>query len=158
MTKVRHGPHVCARALGCGLGWGRHLHLFTSMKLIPHFCPVCLQDSACKHGFLFLSNVPNSKTLRTSASLGRSSVIIAILACLWKPQSRQESNFLGRPRNWEHTPSHCGALGREAWSGLRACLQTPEAQAWPPGGRAVGGGSIQPGGRQVWSKSQLLQS
>lgn len=115
---IMNGPHMCARTYtqththfgGIKLGWGRPPHMSTLVKMIFHFCLVPLQDSACEHSFLFLSNVPNNKT---SVCLGRSTVIITVLACLWKPQGRQESNLYGWRRSQEHTSSHSAASGEE---------------------------------------------
>lgn len=136
------------RTLGVGLaGQGPCTHLpqrswyHTSAHAPPGLClqAQCSVPFKCpKH--------PN--TLRTSVSLGRSLVIITVPACLWKPQGRQESSLLGRLRNRERAPPHCGASGRS--------LEGSESLPVGTRGWAGGGTGRRVGGQHgTWSRAGL---
>lgn len=112
-------------------------------KLTRHFCSVVLSDSACRHSFLLFSDI-----YLELQSLRRSTVIITILACLWRLQGRPGEQFILLAQNPENTLHHSlySLKGGRAGTVLRSLPAEP--------GRA-GHGTRRPTDR---SKSWLLPS
>lgn len=102
------------------------------LKLAFHFGSGLLHDSVC----IIFCPPPAMfqiiKHIKTSKSLGRSTVIITILACLWKLQGRPGEQFIMQAqRPGDHSITLCTTPGRDA-AALRSCSLIEHGGQWGP--------------------------